>query len=85
MPRYVDGYILPIPKKNVETCRRMARMAGKRWIEHGTLEYIEAAGDDLNIKGVVSFTKTMKRKPGETVIYAFVVYKWRAHRDRVNK
>jgi uncharacterized protein YbaA (DUF1428 family) len=84
MPRYVDGYILPIPKKNVETYRRMARQAGKIWIKHGALEYIEAAGDDLNIKGVVSFAKTLKCKPGETVIFAFVVYKSRAHRDRVN-
>jgi uncharacterized protein YbaA (DUF1428 family) len=84
MPRYVDGYVLPVPKKKLDAYRRIAAKAGKVWREHGALEYLECVGDDLNIKGVVSFTKLVKPKPGETVVFSFVVFKSRAHRDRVN-
>jgi uncharacterized protein YbaA (DUF1428 family) len=84
MPRYVDGYVLPVPKKKIDAYRRLATKAGKVWREHGALEYLECAGDDLTIQGVASFTKLVKLKPGETVIFSFVVFKSRAHRDRVN-
>jgi len=82
---YVDGFVVPVPKKNIDTYRRMSRKAGKIWIEHGALDYKECVGDDLNIKGVLSFTKGTKVKAGETIVFAFITYKSRAHRDRVNK
>jgi len=82
---YVDGFVLPVPKKNVEAYRRMAKAAGKIWREHGALEFRECIGDDLTPKGAFPFTKLMKVKPGETVFFSFIVYKSRAHRDRVNK
>jgi len=84
MARYVDGFVLAVPKKNVSAYRSLAKKAGKIWREHGALQYLECVGDDLAIKGVVPFTKMMKSKPGETVIFAWIVYKSRAHRDRVN-
>jgi uncharacterized protein YbaA (DUF1428 family) len=81
---YVDGFVLPVPQKNVDAYRRMARKAGKIWREHGALEYRECVGDDLDVKMAMSFTKGIKLKPGETVVFAWIVYKSRAHRDRVN-
>ena len=81
---YVDGFVLPVPKKNLLAYRRMAKMAGKLWREHGALEYRECAGDDLDVKFGVPFPKMIKLKPGETVVFAWIVYKSRAHRDRVN-
>ncbi len=81
---YVDGYVLPVPKKNLQAYRRMAQKAGKIWREHGALEYRECAGDDLNIKWGVPFPRMIKLKPGETVVFAWIVFKSRAHRDRVN-
>jgi uncharacterized protein YbaA (DUF1428 family) len=84
MARYVDGFVLPVPKKHVETYRRMAQKAGRVWREHGALEYRECVGDDLKIKGQVPFTRGVKAKPNETVVFAWIVYKSRAHRDRVN-
>jgi uncharacterized protein YbaA (DUF1428 family) len=82
--RYVDGFVLPIPKKNIQAYRRIAQKAGKVWREHGALEYRECAGDDLSIKMGVPFPRMAKVKPGETVVFAWIVYKSRAHRDRVN-
>jgi uncharacterized protein YbaA (DUF1428 family) len=82
--KYVDGYILPVPKKKLPTYRRMAQKAGKIWREHGALEYRECVGDDLNVKMGTPFPRMTKLKPGETVIFAWVVFKSRAHRDRVN-
>jgi uncharacterized protein YbaA (DUF1428 family) len=84
MPRYVDGYVLSVPKRKLDVYRRLATKAGKVWREHGALEYLECVGDDLNIDGVASFTKLVKPKPGETVVFSFVVFRSRAHRDRVN-
>ena len=81
---YVDGFVLPVPKKNLPAYRRMAQKAGKIWREHGALDYKECAGDDLKVKMGVPFTKQMKLKPGETVVFAYIVYKSRAHRDKVN-
>ena len=82
--RYVDGFVLPVPKKNLTAYRRIAQKAGKLWREHGALDYKECAGDDLNTKMGVPFTKNAKTKSGETVIFAYIVFKSRAHRDRVN-
>ena len=83
--RYVDAFVLAVPKKNLKTYQAIAQKAGKVWREHGALEYIEAAGDDLNVKFGVPFTRIMKPKAGETVVVSFIVFKSRAHRDRVNK
>jgi uncharacterized protein YbaA (DUF1428 family) len=85
MMAYVDGFLLPIPKKNVAAYRLIARKAKKVWLEHGALEYHECVGDDLVNKFSVPFTRTVKIKPGETVVLAWILYRSRAHRDRVNK
>lgn len=82
--RYVDGFVLPIPKKKLQVYRRIAQKAGRVWREHGALEYRECVGDDLHIKGVVPFPRMVRLKPGETVAFSWIVYKSRAHRDRVN-
>ena len=82
--RYVDGFVLPVPKKNLQAYRRLARKASGIWREHGALEYRECVGDDLNVKMGVPFTRRIKLKPGETVVFSWIVYKSRAHRDRVN-
>jgi uncharacterized protein YbaA (DUF1428 family) len=82
--RYVDGFVLALPKKNLAVYRSIAQKAGKVWREHGAVEYIEAVGDDLKVKFGVPFTKMIKPKPGETVVISFIVYKSRADRDRVN-
>ena len=81
---YVDGYVLPVPIKKLPAYRRMARLAGKIWREHGALEYRECVGDDLKVKWGTTFLRNLKLKRGETVIFAWVVFKSRAHRDRVN-
>jgi uncharacterized protein YbaA (DUF1428 family) len=81
---YVDGFVLPIAKKNLPAYRRMAKKASKVWMEHGALQYRECAGDDLDVPMGVPFTKLLKLKRGETAVFAYIVYKSRAHRDRVN-
>jgi len=83
--KYIDGFLLPLPKKNVEAYRRISQKAGKVWKEHGALEYRECVGDDLNTKMGVPFSKSARVKPGETVVFSWIVYKSRAHRDSVNK
>jgi uncharacterized protein YbaA (DUF1428 family) len=82
--KYVDGFLLPVPKKNLPAYRRMALAAGKIWREHGALEFRECAGDDLQVKQVVTFPQTLKLKAGETAVFSWIVFKSRAHRDRVN-
>lgn len=82
MARYVDGFVIPVPKKKVEEYRRIAKKAGKIWREHGALEYVETVGDDLKPRW--GFPKLAKPRPGETVVFSWIVYKSRAHRDRVN-
>ena len=84
MPNYVDGFILPIPKKNIEAYRRMARKAGKVWREHGALEYRECVADDVKPGKWTSFPQSVKLKPDEVVWFSYIVYKSRTHRDRVN-
>lgn len=81
---YVDGFVIPIAKRKLQVYRRMARKAGKIWREHGALEYRECVGDDLNIKGVKTFPRQIRLKPGETVLFSWIVYQSRTHRDRVN-
>jgi uncharacterized protein YbaA (DUF1428 family) len=81
---YVDGYVLPVPKKHLKTYKRIARLAGRVWREHGALEYRECVGDDLKNKCGVPFPRVAKMKPGETVVFSWVVFKSRAHRNRVN-
>ena len=82
--RYVDGYVLPVPKKNLKTYARMAEMGAKMWMKHGALDYKECVGEDLKNKWGTSFSEMMKLKPGETVVFSYIVFKSRAHRDRVN-
>ena len=81
---YVDGFVLPVPKNKVDAYRRMARKAGKIWREHGALEYRECVGEDVKPGKLTSFPQSVKQKPEETVIFAWIVYKSRAHRDRIN-
>lgn len=81
---YVDGFLLAVPKNLLPIYRRMAIKAGKIWREHGALEYRECVGDDMNVKIGMPFPKVIKPKPGETVIFSWIVFKSRAHRDRVN-
>ena len=84
MAKYVDGYVLPVPKKNLQAYRRLARKAGKIWREHGALEFRECVGDDLNVKMGVPFPRRIRLKPGETVLFSWIMFTSRAHRDRVN-
>ncbi len=84
MARYVDGFVLPLPKKNVEAYRRMARKAGKVWREHGALEYIECIADDVKPGKLTSFPQSVKLKAGEVVVFSWIVYKSRKQRDSVN-
>jgi len=82
---YVDGFLIPVPKKSLETYRKISSKAGKVWREHGALDYKECVGDDLKVKGTAPFAKAARAKAGETVVFAFIVYKSRSHRDSVNK
>src|SRR5207244_5486934 len=84
MAHYVDGFVLPVPNKNLNAYRRMAQQAGKIWREHGALEFRECVGDDLNVKMGLPFPRGIKIKSGETVVFSWIVYKSRAHRERVN-
>ncbi len=84
MPNYVDGFVVPVPKRNIDAYRRMARKAGKIWREHGALEFRECVGDDLKVEMGVPFPRMVKLKPGEIVLFSWIVFKSRAHRDRVN-
>jgi uncharacterized protein YbaA (DUF1428 family) len=81
---YVDGFVVPVPRKNLPAYRRMARLAGKVWREFGALDYKEWISDDVKVGKFTSFPRSVKLKRGETVVFAWIVYKSRAHRDRVN-
>ena len=85
MPRYVDGFVVPVPKKKLQDYRRMAQKAGKIWREHGALEFVECVADDVKVGKVTSFPRSVKRKSTETVVFSYITYKSRADRDRVNK
>ena len=82
--QYVDGFVLPVPKKNLAAYRRIARKAGKIWREHGALDYRECVADDVQVGKLTSFPRSVKLKPGETVVFSWIVYKSRKHRDSVN-
>jgi uncharacterized protein YbaA (DUF1428 family) len=82
--RYVDGYVLPVPKKNLQTYRRMAAKAGKIWREHGAIEFRECAGDDVKPGKLTSFPQSVKLKRGETVVFSWIVFKSKSDRNRVN-
>ena len=82
--RYVDGFVIPVPKKNLRSYARMAKKAGAIWREHGAIDYKECVGDDFHVEFGVPFPRMMKLKPDETVVFSFIVFKSRAHRDRVN-
>lgn len=81
---YVDGYVLPVAKQHLAAYRRLAKVAGRIWREHGALEYRECVGDDLDVKMMLPFPRAMKIKRGETVVFSWIVFKSRAQRDRVN-
>jgi uncharacterized protein YbaA (DUF1428 family) len=81
---YVDGFVIPIPKKKIPIYLRMSRSAGRVWKDHGALEYRECVGDDLDIKGVLPFPRLTGAKPGETVVFSWIVFKSKADRDKVN-
>jgi len=82
--QYVDGFVLVVPKKNLNAYVQMAKKAGTIWREHGALDYKECVGDDLKVKMGVPFPRMMRVTPGETVVFSYIVYKSRTHRDRVN-
>jgi uncharacterized protein YbaA (DUF1428 family) len=82
---YVDGFVIAVPKKNIAAYKKIARVAGKVWKECGAIDYKECVGDDLNVKYGLSFAKLTKAKANETIIFSFITYKSRAHRDTVNK
>ena len=84
MAHYVDGFVLPVPKRKLAEYRKMARLASKVWREHGALEYREAVADDVKPGKWTSFPQSVKLKPGEVVIFAWIVYKSRKQRDRIN-
>ena len=81
---YIDGFVVPVPKRKLEAYRAMARKAGKVWREHGALVYVEGVADDVKPGKHTSFPQSVKLKSGETVVLSYIVYKSRAHRDRVN-
>ena len=82
---YIDGFVVPVPKKKLPTYRRMAAKAGRIWREHGALAYRECVADDVKVGKVTSFPQSVKLKKGETVCFSWIVYKSRAHRDAVNR
>jgi uncharacterized protein YbaA (DUF1428 family) len=81
---YVDGFIVPVPKKNLAAYRRMSKKAGKIWREYGATEYRECVADDVKVGKWTSFPQSVKLKPDETVVFSYIVYKSRAARNRIN-
>lgn len=82
---YVDGFVLALPETNLDAYKKDARKAGKIWIEHGALQYLESVADDVPEGKSTDFYRAVKRKEGETVVFAFAVYRNRRHRDEVMK
>ena len=83
MANYVDGFVLPVPRRNIAAYRRLARKAGRIWREHGALAYVECVADDVKPGKVTSFPQSVKLKPNEVVWFSWIVYRSRRHRDRV--
>jgi uncharacterized protein YbaA (DUF1428 family) len=84
MAKYVDGFVLPVSKRNVDAYRRIAHKAGKVWRDHGALEYRECVAEDVKPGELTSFPQSVDLKRGETVVFSWIVYRSRAHRDKVN-
>jgi len=84
MSRYVDGFVVPVPKRKLAAYRRMAQNAGKVWRDHGAVEFRECVADDVKVGKWTSFPRSVKLKKGEAVFFSYIVFKSRAHRDRVN-
>ena len=84
MAHYVDGFVVPVPKRKLQAYLKLARKAGKIWREHGALEYRECVADDVKPGKHTSFPQSVKLKPGETVVFSWVIYKSRKQRDRIN-
>jgi uncharacterized protein YbaA (DUF1428 family) len=84
MPRYVDGFVIPVPKKNLEVYRRIAEECAKIWRDYGALEVRECVAEDVKVGKLTSFPRSVQRKPAETVVFSWIVYKSRADRDRIN-
>lgn len=82
--RYVDGFVIPVPKRKLKAYLRIAQIGKRVWRKCGALDYKECVGEDLDVKWGTPFTRMMKLKRGETVVFSYIVYKSRAHRDRVN-
>jgi uncharacterized protein YbaA (DUF1428 family) len=82
--KYVDGFVIPIAKKNIPAYKKMAALGSRVWRDHGALQYCECVGEDLAVKFGMPFTKQLRTRPGETVVFAWIVYKSRKHRDAVN-
>ncbi len=85
MANYVDGFVLPVPKKNVDKYKKVAKLAAKVWLEYGALEYYECMGDDVKPGKVTSFPQSVKLKADEVVFFSWIVYKSRSQRDRILK
>lgn len=85
MSHYVDGFVLPVPKANLETYRKLAEHCGHIWIEHGALQYWECAGDDVPPGTLTSFPLSVQLKDDEVVFFSWIVYESREERDRINK
>ena len=85
MAHYVDGFVLPVPKANLAAYKKMASLAGKIWMEHGALEYVETVADDVKPGKWTSFPQSVKLKEGEVVVFSWIIYKSRRERDRINK
>ena len=84
MAHYVDGFVVPVPKNNLAAYKRMSQKAGKLWKEFGALEYVECVADDVKPGKWTSFPQSVKQKPGEVVVFSYIVYQSRAQRDKVN-
>lgn len=84
MAVYVDGFVLPVPRDNLDAYKKLARMAGKIWLEYGALEYHECVADDVQPGKVTSFPQAVKLKPDEVVVFSWIVYKSRKARDKIN-
>lgn len=85
MSQYIDGFVLSVPKNKLAAYKKLATQAARIWKDHGALEYRECAGDDMKVKGMVAFPKLARSKPDEVVIFAYVVFESRRHRDLANK
>ena len=85
MPRYVDGFVLPIKRDQLENYKKIAEAAGKIWMEHGAIAYVECVGDDLQVEEMTPFPKMASASPEETVIFSWIVFESKEHRDQVNE